>query len=55
MTLDEVAFILTAVEEIVANVAEWKKDYSYDPKTNEFRHFAEINRKSQIDNWFEMG
>jgi selenocysteine lyase/cysteine desulfurase len=38
MTNDEVYFILNAFEEVIANAAEWGKEYIYSPKTNEFHH-----------------
>ena len=53
-SIEEINFILHGIREIVDNVVEWKKDYSYDSKTNEFRHFADIDRKAEIESWFKV-
>ncbi len=52
-TEEEVKFMLKAVSEIVMHVQEWKKEYTYDSKTNEFRHQQEIDRQKEIGDWFE--
>jgi hypothetical protein len=52
-TEEEVKFMLKAVSEIVMHVQEWKKEYTYDSKTNEFRHQQEIDRQKEIEDWFE--
>lgn len=53
-TMEEVEIILHAVAEIVENVEEWKLDYSYDTKTNEFKHASEIDREIEINDWFDL-
>ncbi len=52
-TVEEINFVLRAIREIVANVKEWKKDYTYDNHTNEFQHKDEIDAGEFIDGWFE--
>ncbi|MFT7032860.1 MAG: selenocysteine lyase/cysteine desulfurase [Cyclobacteriaceae bacterium] len=53
-SIEEIKFILQGITEIVDNIVEWMKDYSYDLKTNEFRHFADIDRRAQIESWFKV-
>ena len=38
ITDEEVLFFINALKEIVTNHTEWKKDYIYNPKKNEFEH-----------------
>jgi len=55
MTDAELDFILTAIEQIIANVRIWEKDYDYSPKTNEF--YPKNKDNEQIDkvlSWFDM-
>jgi selenocysteine lyase/cysteine desulfurase len=37
-TDDEVHFFIESLRTIINNIDEWKKDYVYDKKTNEFAH-----------------
>jgi selenocysteine lyase/cysteine desulfurase len=53
-TAEEVKSIYYAVEDIVSNIDEWKKDYTYSNKTNEFHHSSEIDRMPEVENWFEL-
>ena len=44
-----------AVAEIVEHSNEWKQDYIYDAKTNEFVHKEWKNRgKEKIEKWFSL-
>ncbi len=55
MTDDEVKYILTAIDEIIKNADKWKKDYDYNPKTNEFTHktfYDDTN--SNLEKWFNI-
>jgi len=38
MSNDEVLFILNALQEVIKNIADWKKDYTYDKGKNNFYH-----------------
>jgi len=53
MTNAELEYILDAIEELVDRVEEWKKDYTYNPHTNEYtcRHEAEA---VDIHAWFDL-
>ncbi|PWT79168.1 MAG: selenocysteine lyase [Bacteroidetes bacterium] len=53
MTNAEIGFILDAVEETVAHVREWGKDYAYDPHLNEYavKGFQSGEQKKVLD-WF---
>lgn len=46
MTDDELNYVLTALEEVIENANEWKKDYIYSSRTNEFTH-----KNSTEDEW----
>lgn len=55
MTTEDVQLIIKAIGEVAANHEEWKKDYQYDPKTNEYSHISNpINLTKNISNWFEL-
>jgi hypothetical protein len=55
MTFAEVDYFLAALYEVTANYAEWKKDYIYDPKKNEFEHRLRAGIKpAWLDSWFEL-
>jgi selenocysteine lyase/cysteine desulfurase len=52
---EEVYFIIKAIKAIVTNINEWKKDYIYLNKTNEFFHKeAGKNEESDLKSWFEI-
>lgn len=50
----DLEYILNAIEEIVKNTSEWKKDYSYNSATNEFTHKNEVDRTEEVRGWFEL-
>ncbi len=54
MTDVELDIVLTAIEDIIKNISEWSKDYSYSPKTNEY-HNTKISEEqySMVNEWFE--
>ena len=55
MTNEELDFILNAIEEVIANVKEWSKDYTYSSKTNEFCHKSQSEKEFEIiKSWFEI-
>jgi selenocysteine lyase/cysteine desulfurase len=55
MTDEEVDQFLLALKETVLNQSEWKKDYIYDPKRNEFEHYSRPNLKpGWIESWFNL-
>lgn len=54
MTDKELKFLIEAVSEIAENHLEWKEDYIYDPKTNEFYHKSEENKDSRVKEWFRF-
>ncbi|WLR42984.1 aminotransferase class V-fold PLP-dependent enzyme [Bacillus carboniphilus] len=41
-TTDEIDVFIFAINEIIENYQEWKKDYIFDPSTNEFTHKAYV-------------
>ncbi len=54
MTNQELEYILDAIDEVIKNVDEWTKDYSYSPKTNEYYYIKIKNDPySIIENWFD--
>ena len=55
MTDEELDIITSAINDIVENYEEWKQDYSYDNRTNEFTHKTFDSKiQETIDNWFEL-
>jgi selenocysteine lyase/cysteine desulfurase len=54
MKNDDVIFFINAIKEIVANSAEWKKEYIYNPKKNEFQHRSRIVAADWINEWFKL-
>jgi selenocysteine lyase/cysteine desulfurase len=54
MTNDELLIIIDALKQIVENIHEWEKDYSYKPSTNEFYNKKENNLESVVNKWFEV-
>ncbi len=55
MTNEEIEFVCNAIKQVSENCSEWKKDYVYDEKSNEFYHrdWGEKD-KTLIDDWFEF-
>jgi selenocysteine lyase/cysteine desulfurase len=47
-TNKEVLFFIDGLEQIVENFEDWKKDYSYNRKTNEFFYSGEKKAKKKI-------
>lgn len=55
MTDEELFTFVDAVRAISENINEWKKDYIYNKKINEFRHKDEPEDKTVVvESWFEM-
>jgi len=53
----DVYFFIDALETIVKNIGEWKKDYVYLNRKNEFAHKTELDTTKQdkmIKNWFSL-
>ncbi len=55
LTDEEIVYFAGAVREIVANIDEWEKDYTYDKHTNEFTHYSDKGEKKEwVKTWFEL-
>lgn len=55
MTNDELLFITDAIREVQKNHEIWGKDYSYNNKTNEFKHYKEPADKTElVSDWFHL-
>lgn len=54
MTNNELNYILSAIEEVVKNAEDWKSDYQYSPKSNEFHHKSLVRKEEDIISWFEL-
>jgi selenocysteine lyase/cysteine desulfurase len=55
MTDEELYYFIEALKEIVLNHTEWKKDYIYNPKKNEFEHCsASADSTDWIQEWFKL-
>ncbi|HMO34194.1 MAG TPA: aminotransferase class V-fold PLP-dependent enzyme [Lacibacter sp.] len=54
MTDEEVTCILDAIEQVALHYADWKKDYVYDPQTNEYHHATAADQAAAaVNRWFE--
>jgi selenocysteine lyase/cysteine desulfurase len=52
---DDVYFVVDALKQIVSNFSEWKKDYIYDPRKNEFQHKSlKIYENKWTEEWFKL-
>lgn len=55
MTDHELDILLQAVRDISENIEEWKKDYIYNKRKNEFRHKDEPEDKTErVVDWFSL-
>ena len=55
MTDDEVYLITDGVRQILENVDDWQKDYTYSAKTNEFYHKNyNGDDTNRVEQWFEL-
>ncbi len=55
MTDAEIFFFIRSLKEIVANYTDWKKDYIYNPKKNEFEHRSHVGASCDwIGEWFKL-
>ncbi len=55
MTDADIDYFVNAIKEIIANFSEWKKDYIYSPKKNEFEHRSQNDNPNHwIDEWFKL-
>ena len=55
MTNDTLHMIIDAIEEIVANIDEWKEEYTYCPIANEFTHHSgNCTDRIELGEWFEV-
>ncbi len=54
MTNEELDIVIDATKQIVKNINDWKKDYSYDNHSNEWVHKDEKNRDKLIESWFKL-
>ncbi len=50
----EIQFVCDAIAELAASHLEWVKDYTYDPRSNEFTHKNEIPLKPSVEKWFVL-
>ena len=50
---EEMMFVCNAIKELAENHLEWKRDYIYNTKTNEFEHRSSQNIELEmVKNWF---
>ncbi len=55
LTDEEIDYFAGAIKEIVHNIDEWAKDYTYDKHTNEFTHHADKGEKKElVKKWFDL-
>jgi selenocysteine lyase/cysteine desulfurase len=55
MTDAEVVFFTRALKEIALNYTDWKKEYIYNPKKNEFEHRSHAHASCDwIGEWFKL-
>ncbi len=55
MTNNEIYYITDAIKQIVNNIDEWEKDYTYSSQNNEFYHVSKNGREEdEITKWFSL-
>jgi selenocysteine lyase/cysteine desulfurase len=55
VTGEEADLFLKGIREIVANHAEWKKEYIFDPRKNEFEHYSRAGKHTVYTReWFNL-
>jgi len=55
MTDEELLFMTDAIKQVSVHHLEWKKDYLYNKRTNEFTYINETNQKDELVNsWFRL-
>ncbi len=55
MTDEELHHIITALKDIQKNHIQWAKDYIYNPRTNEFKHYkAPQDYSDFVKDWFKL-
>ena len=55
MTSNEIYFITDAIKQIINNIDEWQKDYTYSSHKNEFYHISKNGKEEDdIRNWFSL-
>lgn len=54
MTNDEMFFIIDAIKQIVENICEWKKDYTFSKDSGEWYHNKFNKKEEDLESWFEM-
>ena len=53
MTDKEIIYIGDSIKTAVDNIEEWRKDYTYDPKKNEFMH-NNYKQLYDVHDWFKL-
>lgn len=54
MKNSEVDIMITALKDIVANIDTYKRDYSYNSRTNDFSHKDEKGDEELMNQWFSL-
>ncbi len=55
MSDEEINFICNALEQLADNHKSWSKEYSYNPKTNEYQHEGSVIIEQEIiKHWFDL-
>ena len=53
-TNDEIEYICNAIKNLAENHKTWANDYSYNPKTNEFKHKNVNSNAVSVEKWFDI-
>jgi len=52
---DVLQYIIDAIKEIVENIDEWQKDYTYVLNKNEFFHISNDGKDAEkVKEWFKL-
>lgn len=55
MTDAEVDFVCKSLVKLTENIAEWSKDYAYNPQKNEFEYVnGDVGMTDKIKGWFKL-
>ena len=53
MTNEEINYIVDAIDQLVKNHQQWKKDYVFDGHSNTFTHIHQHTfAKDKVEDWF---
>lgn len=55
-TTEEIVYVCNAIKELAKHHQDWKKEYNYNNRSNEFTHISNpvVSIKEKVTSWFEL-